>query len=160
MPKRLLLSPWELRASWLRVGNLLSRRLRDFYVVPAGVVRKREPEQHVRVERRGVRRGAISLLRTFGSKMRSHTRGSVDIYKRCKGCYDRLTPVVEASKFDLTDETRETWKRGINSEEGEGGGGGDFSARRWADSEKHMEDVRPICLRTDNTHIHLLHILR
>lgn len=65
--QQLLLPPWELRASRLRAGNLLSGRFRDFHVVPAGVVRKRVLEQHVWVERRGVRRGKLALVRTFDS---------------------------------------------------------------------------------------------
>lgn len=64
----LLLPPWELRASRVCARDLLPGRFRDFYVMSAGMVRKLGLEQHVRVERRGVRRGKSTMDRPLSLK--------------------------------------------------------------------------------------------
>lgn len=68
MSEGILLPPRQPPASRLRAGNLLSGRIRNFYFVPAGVVWERDLQQHVGVERRGVRRGKTCLVWTFGLK--------------------------------------------------------------------------------------------
>lgn len=51
VPQGILLPAGELRTGGLRAGHLLPGRVRDFHVVPLGVVRQPDLQQYAVVER-------------------------------------------------------------------------------------------------------------
>lgn len=94
MSKGVLLPPGNLRTHRLRAGHVLSGRFRDLHVVPAGVVRQTELEQHVVVERWRVRRGNVGCNgRLFLVRVQCCTKNGPHVYI-CNIPWDILGRVV------------------------------------------------------------------